>query len=153
MSQRKEWFGSVSIKSVTLLLLLCSGLAQAALPPKEQNEKDLDLMLSYVKSHPAVLSSLQAIDLGILTIYYGEGCSAEFGRKIVQRPEGWVGPAEPLVLKRNFCPDETTTASLDAGMDDLAGSDSLGGITSRVTDSCGAEIVQVKDEGCKITTE
>jgi len=152
MSQRKEWFGLVSLKRVTLLLLLCSSFAQAALPPKDQNEKDLDLMLSYVKSHPAVLSSLQAIDLGILTVYYGEGCSAEFGRKIVQRPEDWVGPVESLVLKRNFCPEETTTASLDE-MDDLAGGDSLGGITSRVTDSCGAEIVQVKDEGCKISTE
>ena len=152
MSQRKEWFGLVSIKSVALVLLLCSGLVQAALPPKDQNEKDLDLMMSYVKSHPDVLSSLQAIDLGLLTIYYGEGCSAEFGRKIVLRPEGWVGPVAPLVLKRNFCPDETTTASLD-GMDDLAGGDSLGGITSRATGSCGAEEVQVKDEGCKITSE
>ena len=123
-------------------------MAQAALPPKFQNEKDLDVMLSYVKSHPDVLSSLQAIDLGILTIYYGDGCSAEFTRKIVDRPAGWVGPAEPLVLKKNFCPEETTTAGLS---DDLA--DGLGGITSRVTDSCGAEVVHVKEEGCKITAE
>ena len=151
MNQYKEWFGFVNKKSVALVLLLCSGLVQAALPPQFQNEKDLDVMLSYVKSHPDVLSSLQAIDLGILTVYYGEGCSAEFARKVVERPEGWVGPAESLVLKKNFCPDETTTAGLDTG--------GLGGITSRVTDSCGADMIHVKDEnaveseGCKITAE
>lgn len=148
MSQYKERFGLVSKKSVALVCLLCSGLAQAALPPQFQNEKDLDLMLSYVKSHPEVLSSLQAIDLGVLTVYYGEGCSAEFTRKLVERPEGWVGPAESLVLKKNYCPEEMTTAGLDGG-DDL----SLGGITSRVTDSCGAEVAIVKEEGCKITPE
>ncbi len=146
MNQRKEWFGLINKKSVALVFLLCSSLAQAALPPQFQNEKDLDLMMSYVKSHPEVLASLQAIDLGVLTVYYGEGCSAEFTRKVVERPEGWVGPAEPLVLKRNFCPEETTTASFDGG-------DELGGITSRVTDSCGAEVVMVKEEGCKITSE
>ena len=148
MSQRKEWFGLVGVKSVALVCFLWVGLAQAALPPKFQNEKDLDVMLSYVKTHPDVLSSLQAIDLGILTIYYGDGCSAEFTRKVVDRPAGWVGPAEPLVLKKNFCPEETTTAGLS---DDLA--DGLGGITARVTDSCGAEVVHVKEEGCKITAE
>jgi len=151
MSQRKEWFGFVNKKSAALvLLLLCSGLVQAALPPQHQNEKDLDVMLSYVKSHPDVLSSLQAIDLGVLTVYYGEGCSAEFTRKVVERPEGWVGPAEPLVLEKKFCPD-ATTASLDTG--------GLGGITSRVTDSCGADMIHAKNEsavesaGCKITAE
>lgn len=148
MSQRKEWFGLINRKRVALVFLLCSGLVQAASPLQVQNEKDLDLMLSYVKSHSEVLSSLQAIDLGVLTVYYGEGCSAEFTRKVVERPEGWVGPAESLVLKKNFCPEETTTAGLDGG-DDL----SLGGITSRVTDSCGAEVVMVKEEGCKITPE
>ena len=146
MNQRKEWFGVMSKKSVAMLLLLCAGLTQAALPPQYQNEKDLDVMLSYVKSHPEVLSSLQAIDLGILTIYYGEGCSAEFTRKDMERPEGWVGPAAPLILKKNYCPEATT-----AGL----GEDALGGITSRATDACGAEIVMVKDEGegCKITPE
>jgi len=148
MNQRNKWFGLINKKSVALVFLLCSGIAQAALPPQFQNEKDLDLMLSYVKSHPEVLSGLQAIDLGVLTVYYGQGCSAEFTRKVVERPEGWVGPAESLVLKKNHCPEETTTAALD-GDDDL----SLGGITSRVTDSCGAETVKVKDEGCKITAE
>ena len=152
MSQRKEWFGLINKKSVALVVLLCSGVVQAALPPQFQNEKDLDVMLSYVKSNPDVLSSLQAIDLGILTVYYGEGCSAEFTRKVVERPAGWTGPAEPLVLKKNFCPEETTTAGLDGG-------DGLGGITSRATDSCGADMLHVKEEsavaseGCKITVE
>lgn len=152
MSQSKGWFGLINKKNAALCFLLSTSLAQAALPPQFQNEKDLDVMLSYVKSHPDVLSSLQAIDLGILTVYYGEGCSAEFTRKVVDRPAGWVGPAEPLVLKKNFCPDEATTAGLDAV-------DDLGGITSRVTDSCGAEMVRVKEEstnesqGCKISAD
>ena len=148
MSQHKEWFGRIGLKSVALVCLVWIGFAQAALPPKYQNEKDLDVMLSYVKSHPDVLSSLQAIDLGILTVYYGDGCSAEFARKVVERAAGWVGPAEPLMLKKNFCPEIITTADL---ADDLG--DGLGGITARVTDSCCAEVVQVKEEGCKITPE
>ena len=148
MNQRKEGFGLVGFKGVMFGVLLWAGLAQAALPPQYQNEKDLDVMLSYVKAHPEILSSLQAIDLGILTIYYGQGCSAEFGRKVVERPAGWVGPAEPLVLQRNFCPDETTTAGLD-------GMDELGGITARATESCAPEVSQThtKEEGCKIPTD
>ncbi|MGB1309931.1 MAG: hypothetical protein ACPG47_01915 [Leucothrix sp.] len=144
MSLNKKWLSWANRMSVLVVLVGC-GFAYSALPPESQNEKDLDVMLSYVKAHPDVLSSLQAIDLGILTVYYGEGCSAEFTRKVVDRPKGWVGPAEPLVLKKNFCPEETTTAGLEG--------DGLGGITSRATDSCGAEVVKVKDEGCKITPE
>lgn len=142
MSQCKEWFGSAKKKSVALVLLLSVGLVQAGLSSGMQNEKDLEVMLSYVKSHSEVLSGLQAIDLGMLTVYYGSGCSAEFTRNVVKRSKGWIGPAEPLILKKKSCPEVRVNEPLEG--------DGLGSITSRVTDSCGSEVV-VKSEGCKIT--
>ena len=35
----------------------------AALPPQYQNAKDLDVMVEYVKAHPAVAAAIRSIDM------------------------------------------------------------------------------------------
>jgi hypothetical protein len=85
------------------VLLLVLTQAYAALPPQYQNAKDLDVMIEFVKQHPSVISSLKQIDLRQSTVYFGEDCEAVFGRKLVIRMPGWVGPAAPLEFKRSNC--------------------------------------------------
>lgn len=120
-----------------LVLCIITGVVTAALPPQHQNEKDLDVMMDYIKANPEVFSGLQAIDLVAMSVYYGDGCSARFARKFVDRPEGWVGPAAPLEFIEANCPEVG---------DMLDEEDGLGGITDRDTSACG---VEVKEEGCK----
>lgn len=124
-----------------VLLGLSFGFAQAALPPQYQNEKDLTVMMDYVKAHPEVMSSLHAIDLNYYTVYYGEGCSVLFEREQVERPEGWVGPAAPLVFKAKQCEEKTQA---DSGFTEI--SEDMGGITARDTEACGPVITE---EGCE----
>lgn len=85
--------------------LTCVAIANAALPPRYQNMKDLDFMVEYVRQHPEVAAGLRSIDLGELTIHYGHDCKAVFGREATPKPQGWVGPADPLELKSSGCPD------------------------------------------------
>ena len=123
------------------LFSISFGVAQAALPPQFQNEKDLGVMMEYVKAHPEVMSGLHAIDLNYFTVYYGEGCSVLFEREKIERSEGWVGPAAPLVFKAKQCEEEAQT---DSGFTEI--SDDMGGITSRDTEACGPIITE---EGCE----
>lgn len=120
------------------LLCLITGIAQAALPPQIQNEKDLDVIMEYIKSNPDVLSGLQAIDMGSLSVYYGDGCHARFARQYVERPAGWTGPAAPLELVEASCPEPGPL---------LSEADDLGGITGRDASACDLEI---KEESCQI---
>lgn len=77
--------------------------AFAALPPRYQNIKDLDVMVDYIKGHPEVASTLKSIDFLEYTIYFGDGCKAVFERKPNTKPPGWVGPAGPLEFKESNC--------------------------------------------------
>ena len=86
-----------------LFTFLCVIPAWAALAPQYQNAKDLDVMVAFVKQHPEVASRLKRIDLDNYSVYYGDDCRAEFGRKRVIRMPGWVGPAAPLEFKRSSC--------------------------------------------------
>ncbi len=78
--------------------------ANAALPPKYQNEKDLRVMVAFAQEHPRIMQSLQSIDLQHFLIRFGDGCQVEFGRAYTPKPRGWVGPADPLEYKRSNCP-------------------------------------------------
>lgn len=120
----------------TCLLCIATGIVQAALPPQNQNEKDLEVIMNYIKENQEVLSGLQAIDLVSMSVYYGDGCSARFARQYVDRPKGWVGPAAPLEFIEANCPEPVEV---------LSEADDLGGITDRDTSACG---VEVKEEGC-----
>lgn len=137
MSQRNGCLYHWGKRAVVLATFILAGTVQAALPPKYQNEKDLDVMMEYIKTHPDVLSALQAIDLGSMTVYYGQGCSAHFARQVVDKPEGWVGPADPLIFIEAKCPEANPL---------LSEADDIGGITSRDTSSCGVEITEM---GCQ----
>ena len=91
------------------LLLLLSGMAlalsaRAALPPQFQNAKDLDVMVGYLKTHLVVMASVRSIDLQRLVIYFGSNCQVVFGRAYTPKPQGWVGPADPLEFKSSTCP-------------------------------------------------
>ena len=88
--------------NIILMSLLMTSV-QAALPPSYQNTKDLDVMVGFIKSHPEVAERLRNIDLDRYIIHYGDDCKAEFIRQMIDRPDGWVGPAEPLELKSNGC--------------------------------------------------
>ena len=54
--------------------------ASAALPPVYQNERDLDVMIKFVRSHPFVLESLRSVDVEQRVIRYGDSCKARFER-------------------------------------------------------------------------
>ncbi len=88
------------------VFLLWTCFSYAALPPQDQNIKDLDVMVHFVKAHPDVAGSLKAIDLERMTVFYGEHCRAVFGRKNVSHGPGWAGPAAPLELKKITCKNE-----------------------------------------------
>jgi hypothetical protein len=95
-------------KLVLATALVCSQLvvafsSQAALPPRYQNIKDLNVMISYIRSNPKVLATLQSIDFANRVIYYGYNCKARFRRKVISRPDGWVGPAAPLQFASQTC--------------------------------------------------
>jgi hypothetical protein len=97
-----------SMKKTILFSLVLTGvgMASAALPPQYQNLKDLDVMVEYIREHPEVAAGLRSIDLGALTVHYGHRCQAVFGRQALPKPPGWVGPADPLELKRSGCSDD-----------------------------------------------
>ena len=87
-----------------LLTMVVVEPAQSALPPQYQNIKDLDVMVHFVKAHAMVAESLRRIDLDGHVILFGNDCKAQFGRKHVERPAGWAGPAEPLEFVKSNCP-------------------------------------------------
>ena len=131
---------SLLTKYVSILLFCLSfGVAQAALPPQHQNEKDLQVMMDYVKANPDVISALHAIDLNYYTVYFGEGCSVVFERERIEREDGWVGPAAPLVFKAKQCPEADES---DSGFTEISDGD---GITARDTEACAPVITE---EGC-----
>ena len=89
------------MKKVIITLVLLSSQSFAALPPKYQNEKDLEVMVDFTLNHSKVISNLKKIDLEAKTIYFDTECYAVFGRKHSKKPEGWVGPADPLEFKKS----------------------------------------------------
>ncbi len=92
----------MNMKYIVILSLL-SILTFAALPPKVQKEKDLNVMTSFVKEHPKVSSTLISIEIYKKEVHYGDGCIAKFGRKFSLHPTGWVGPASALEFKDSSC--------------------------------------------------
>ncbi|MCP3672029.1 MAG: hypothetical protein GY814_16665 [Gammaproteobacteria bacterium] len=92
------------VKAIFLLvLLLTAQMTFAALAPKYQNMKDLDVIVEFIKKHEKILSTLETIDFENYTIHYRNGCKAIFGRKDFARLNGWVGPADPLEFMRSTC--------------------------------------------------
>lgn len=88
------------------------GIPSAALPPQYQNMKDLDVILEYIRAHPAVCSGLKLTDLSPMTVYYGHNCKVVFGIKASPKPPGWVGPADPLELQSSGCSDDSRLSVL-----------------------------------------
>lgn len=88
---------------VLLILSLFSEFAFAALAPEYRNIRDLEVMVNFIKDHKRVISTLKSIDFENFVVYYGYDCKAEFGREIIKRPPGWVGPAPYLELKSSSC--------------------------------------------------
>lgn len=93
----------MKIAVFVLMLSIFSGSAFSALPPQYQNEKDLQVMLEYIAQHQRVLSGLKAIDIENYIIHFDSECYVVFGRKSIQRPDGWVGPAAPLEFQYSNC--------------------------------------------------
>ncbi|MEA5398758.1 hypothetical protein VB734_01710 [Synechococcus sp. BA-124 BA4] len=90
-----------------LWLLLGAALASpasAALPPQDQNAKDLDVIVAFVKQHPKVMASLNTIDLSRRTVTFGDNCIATFAREQKTVPPGFVSPAASLVFSSSTCP-------------------------------------------------
>ena len=78
----------------------------AALPPEYQNIKDLKVIVNYIEDNEKILSTLESIDFENFTVRYNNGCIATFGRKHTPKPEGWVGPADPLEFKTTSCSEK-----------------------------------------------
>lgn len=85
------------------IMLITVQYANAALAPQYQNVKDLECMVCFIKQHPKVASTLESIDVTEYTVYFDNGCRAVFGRKVIEKPENWVGPADPLEFKESDC--------------------------------------------------
>lgn len=81
-------------------------MSHAALPPQYQNLKDLKVIVNYIENNEAILITLESIDFENLTVHYNNRCIATFGRKHTPKPEGWVGPADPLEFQSTSCSDE-----------------------------------------------
>ncbi len=94
------------MRILTLLLFLLAPIKPliAALPPAYQNEKDLEVMMNYIRQHPTVASTLTSLDLLKYTIYFGDDCEVVFHRKVPNKPSDWEGPAGPLEFKSANCP-------------------------------------------------
>jgi len=88
-----------------LLTLLSFELTYAALPPRYQNMKDLNVMVKYIENHQKVLTRLESIDFRTYTIYYSGQCKIVFTRPSRFHLPGWVGPATPLEFKSDSCND------------------------------------------------
>lgn len=86
-------------------LMVSSQAATAALPPSNQNVRDLKVMVSFIEANKDVAVTLKHIDFSNFTVFYGDNCAAVFARKSILRPAGWVGPAAPLELKSVDCDD------------------------------------------------
>ena len=141
MQDTKGLMVSKKAKLLAIAVLSCSSLSQAALPPQHQNSNDLNAMLSYIQVNPVVMSGLQAIDLVSRTVFYGEGCTAVFERLVIEKPVGWTGPADPLVIKQDSCPNYDDMD--DTNFHEMGDVDD---ITLRKTDGCS---VEVEEESCK----
>jgi len=92
---------------LTLILLLGAVSANAALPPRYQNSKDLAVMVNWLEDNPGVMEQLKVIDFQNKKIHFGvfsaDECHAAFTREVVERPFGWVGPAGPLIHDYTIC--------------------------------------------------
>ena len=88
---------------LTFLILFVSIQCLAALPPKYQNDKDLNVMVTFVKEHSKIISTLKKIDFNAKKVYFGNDCVAVFERKYRKKAKGWVGPADPLEYKKSNC--------------------------------------------------
>lgn len=86
-----------------VVLFLYAQVACAALPPRYQNTRDLDVIVAFIKKHAKVSATLEQIDLQNYAIYFGHGCKVIFGRRVSIKPLGWVGPADPLEFKSSNC--------------------------------------------------
>ena len=79
---------------------------QAALLPQAQNQRDLEVMVSFIRQYDRVAATLKSIDFQRRIVYFEGDCQAEFGRKPrPASPEAMtlVGAAEPLVFIRSNC--------------------------------------------------
>jgi hypothetical protein len=94
------------MKISAALLLILALPAQAALPPQYQNRRDLEVMLAFVQQHPRVEAGLNNIDLDAYTVRYERECIATFIRDVQPKPQGWVGPMDPIIFKESSCPLE-----------------------------------------------
>lgn len=97
------------MKKITMLALFFAPFfaTQAALPPRAQNWRDLQVMNTFISQHDHVAATLKKIDLTKFEIHFGErnkDCRALFGRKKITRPPGFKGPAAPLEFKSATCP-------------------------------------------------
>jgi hypothetical protein len=74
--------GELSMRAVLAALAMAISplSAPAALSPVFQNERDLNVMVDFVRSHPFVLESLRSVDLEQRVIRYGDACKAQFDR-------------------------------------------------------------------------
>jgi hypothetical protein len=88
----------------SLIFSIFIGISEAALPPQYQNQRDLNVMVEYIREHPIVASVLKQISLKNFTIYFDDSCEVIFGRQEIDRPYLMPGPLAPLEFKRATCP-------------------------------------------------
>jgi hypothetical protein len=101
---RNKPYTSIMLKSLLLASALAPGITYAALSPQYQNTKDFDVIVNFIKQHKQVLSTLESIDFKDYSVHYGNGCVATFERKDIPKPQGRVGPADPLEFRKSTCP-------------------------------------------------
>ena len=75
----------------------------AALPPRHQNARDLNVIIDFIQKNRTVIATLKSVDFEKLIVHYGDDCKALFARKVTPKPAGMVGPADPLAFQSSTC--------------------------------------------------
>lgn len=93
-----------------LATVLAPVSALAALPPIYQNERDLSIMVEFVRSHDLVLEGLRSIDLELGLVRYSGNCVARFGRP--RSVSAMPGPVPGLSYLGSNCPIQHAKSTL-----------------------------------------
>jgi len=86
--------------------LLQAGVAQAALAPEYQNDRDMKAMIQYVHENVHRMSGIMEIHFQPYYVKWledGKECVTTFERGHANHPIEWVGPAELLVPGETEC--------------------------------------------------
>lgn len=89
---------------VVFLVMAMAIPAYAALPPAENNLRDVRAMVNFLREHPYVAANLNTIDIGNRLIMFNGGCFVYFQRVERELNPDRVGSQPVLQFYKSTCP-------------------------------------------------